>query len=62
MAAHNWKEKQLISNCVDSARRKMRTARKMEKKGSHSAAEMARQMAFGDMYLARFTKQNLPPY
>lgn len=56
MSAHEWKKKQFVSECVASARRKMRTARQMDRKGSAEVAALARTFAADNLRMAREVK------
>lgn len=56
MAAAFWKEKEELSACVESARRKMRTARGMDRAGFNLTADNARRMAERNMKRARWLK------
>lgn len=56
MAAAFWKEKEEMSACVESARRKMRFSRAADRVGHNITAERAREMAERNMKRARQLK------
>lgn len=56
MTAANWKEKEEMSACVESARRKMRFSRAADRVGHNITADRAREMAERNMKRARQLK------
>lgn len=62
MAATMWKEKLELSECVESARRKLRTARQAQANGRTNMASAARHMAANNMQRARFLKNKIESF
>ena len=56
MAAAFWKEKEEMSACFESARRKMRFSRAADSIGHNMTADRAREMAADQLKRARWIK------